>query len=82
MPRNSIATDLVDAVLNAADIPAKIVAYKENLGTVEIPSNRNPDRKRSKKRCARFLRSFARSHRTRFYQLQTLDRSAPHRTPH
>jgi two-component system CheB/CheR fusion protein len=36
MPRNSIATDLVDAVLNAADIPAKIIAYKDNLGAVEI----------------------------------------------
>jgi two-component system CheB/CheR fusion protein len=36
MPRNAIASDLVDVVLNAADIPAKIVAYRENLGTVEI----------------------------------------------
>ena len=37
MPRNSIATDLIDAVLNVREIPQKIVAYKENLGTVEIP---------------------------------------------
>ena len=36
MPRNSIATDLVDAVLNVAEIPAKIVAYKNKLGAVEI----------------------------------------------
>ena len=37
MPRNSIATDLVDAVLNVADIPSKIVAYKSSFGAVEIP---------------------------------------------
>lgn len=36
MPRNSIATDLVDEVLNVADIPAKIIAYKKSLGTVHI----------------------------------------------
>ncbi len=36
MPRNSIATEFVDAVLNVRDIPAKIVAYKSNLGAVEI----------------------------------------------
>jgi two-component system CheB/CheR fusion protein len=37
MPRNSMATDLIDAVLNVAEIPAKILAYKKHLGTVEIP---------------------------------------------
>jgi two-component system CheB/CheR fusion protein len=37
MPRNSIATDLIDEVLPVADIPGKILAYKESLGTVEIP---------------------------------------------
>ncbi|MGC2238520.1 MAG: CheR family methyltransferase [Pyrinomonadaceae bacterium] len=36
MPRNSIATDLIDEVLNVAEIPAKIVAYRENLGKVVI----------------------------------------------
>ncbi len=36
MPRNSIATNLVDAVLKASEIPAKIAAYRENLGAVEI----------------------------------------------
>jgi two-component system CheB/CheR fusion protein len=40
MPRNSIATELIDAVLNVREIPAKIIAYKENLGTVEIPLER------------------------------------------
>ncbi|HEY1402683.1 MAG TPA: PAS domain S-box protein [Pyrinomonadaceae bacterium] len=40
MPRNSIATELIDAVLNVREIPAKIIAYKENLGTVEIPARR------------------------------------------
>ena len=36
MPRNSIATELVDEVLNVADIPAHIIAYRDNIGTVEI----------------------------------------------
>lgn len=36
MPRNSIATELVDEVLNVADIPAKIIAYRDSLGTVQI----------------------------------------------
>jgi len=38
MPCNSIATDLVDAVLNGEEIPAKIIAYKDNLGIIEIPT--------------------------------------------
>src|SRR6478735_2640946 len=37
MPRNSIATDLVDEILNAGEIPGKIIAYKNNTGTVTIP---------------------------------------------
>ena len=37
MPRNSIATELVDEVLPVAAIPAKIIAYKQNLGTIRIP---------------------------------------------
>ncbi|PWT99281.1 MAG: hypothetical protein C5B52_10875 [Bacteroidetes bacterium] len=36
MPRNAIATGLVDEVLNVVDIPAKIVAYKNSLGKVQI----------------------------------------------
>jgi two-component system CheB/CheR fusion protein len=36
MPRNSIATELVDEVLNVADIPVKIIAYKNSLGKVQI----------------------------------------------
>jgi two-component system CheB/CheR fusion protein len=36
MPRNSIATDLVDYVLPVAEIPRKIVAYKERLGQTRI----------------------------------------------
>lgn len=36
MGRNAIATDLVDAVLNVADIPAKIIAYKKNRGNVAL----------------------------------------------
>lgn len=39
MPRNSIATELVDEILPVAMIPARIIAYKQNLGTIEIPSD-------------------------------------------
>lgn len=38
MPRNSIATDLVDAVLRVAEIPQQIINYKNNLNQVYIPS--------------------------------------------
>jgi two-component system CheB/CheR fusion protein len=37
MPRSAIATDLVDDVLPVAEIPARIAAYRANLGTVTIP---------------------------------------------
>jgi PAS domain S-box-containing protein len=37
MPRNSIATDMVDEVLNVADIPSRIVEYINQLGTIHIP---------------------------------------------
>ena len=37
MPRNSIATELIDEVLNVTEIPQKIVDYKKNLGKVRIP---------------------------------------------
>jgi chemotaxis response regulator CheB len=40
MPRNSIATGLVDEVLNVADIPAKISAYKKMQRNVRQISNR------------------------------------------
>ncbi|HUQ65533.1 MAG TPA: CheR family methyltransferase [Flavitalea sp.] len=36
MPRNAIATDLIDAVLPTADIPGKLMAYKQNLNSVKI----------------------------------------------
>lgn len=36
MPRNAIATELVDEVLDVADIPARIIAYRNGLGAVEI----------------------------------------------
>ncbi|MEP6924137.1 MAG: CheR family methyltransferase, partial [Pyrinomonadaceae bacterium] len=38
MARNAIATNLIDEVLNVAEIPAKIIAYKENRRTVAIPA--------------------------------------------
>lgn len=37
MPRNAIATTMVDDILPVAEIPGKIIAYKLNLGSVEIP---------------------------------------------
>ncbi|HET6889777.1 MAG TPA: chemotaxis protein CheB, partial [Pyrinomonadaceae bacterium] len=37
MPRNAIATGMVDHVLPVAEIPAKIVSYKEHLSTVQNP---------------------------------------------
>ena len=37
MPRNSIATGLVDFVLPVAEMPRKILAYKERLGQTRIP---------------------------------------------
>lgn len=50
MPRNSIATGLVDEVLNVADIPAKIIAYKNSLGKVQIledAEKRPPDQQQA-----------------------------------
>ncbi len=37
MPRNSIATGLVDDVLPVQEIPAKILDYKKSLGKIKIP---------------------------------------------
>lgn len=37
MPRNAIATNLVDQVLPVEEIPGKIMAYKQSLNTVDIP---------------------------------------------
>ena len=36
MPRYAIGTDLADEILSASDIPAKIVAYKKSLATIDI----------------------------------------------
>jgi len=37
MPRNAIATELIDEVLPVAEIPGRILAYRASMGTVEIP---------------------------------------------
>ena len=37
MPRNSIATDLVDSILPVAEIPKKIAAYKKSIERLRIP---------------------------------------------
>ncbi|MDR0262445.1 MAG: PAS domain S-box protein [Sphingobacterium sp.] len=36
MPRNAIATGLVDEVLDVEEIPVRIVAYRNSIGTVQI----------------------------------------------
>jgi PAS domain S-box-containing protein len=42
MPRNAIATDLVDEVLPVADIPEKILTYKKSLRNIEITDEAEP----------------------------------------
>jgi two-component system, chemotaxis family, CheB/CheR fusion protein len=37
MPRNSIATELVDSILPVAEIPQRILAYRDRIGAVVIP---------------------------------------------
>ncbi len=37
MPRNAIATGMVDHVLPVAEIPAKIISYKDHVGVVQPP---------------------------------------------
>ena len=37
MPRNAIATGLVDDVLLVAEIPARIIAYRDSLRPLQIP---------------------------------------------
>lgn len=37
MPRSAISTDLVDDVLNVAEIPAKIIAFRDGRGTIHLP---------------------------------------------
>nr|WP_243745503.1 chemotaxis protein CheB [Segetibacter sp. 3557_3] len=36
MPRNAIATELVDEVLPVAEIPSAILTYRNNIGTVQL----------------------------------------------
>jgi Methylase of chemotaxis methyl-accepting proteins len=36
MPRNSIATGMIDEVLNVSELPAKIISYKNSLGKIQI----------------------------------------------
>jgi len=42
MPRNAIATDLVDEVLPVADISEKILTYKKSLSSIEITDEAEP----------------------------------------
>lgn len=37
MPRNAIATGMVDYVLSVGEIPSKIISYKEHLASVQLP---------------------------------------------
>lgn len=36
MPRSAIATEMVDAILPVAEIPARIILYKQSFGTIQI----------------------------------------------
>lgn len=36
MPRNAIATELIDEVLNVSEIPERIIAYRNSINTVHI----------------------------------------------
>src|SRR5205085_12688106 len=36
MPRNSIATELIDVILPVAEIPAKIIQYRDNHTTINV----------------------------------------------
>jgi two-component system CheB/CheR fusion protein len=36
MPRNSIATELIDEILPVAEIPPRIIAYRNSVGSVQI----------------------------------------------
>lgn len=36
MPRNAIATDLIDEVLPVTEIPKRLVSYRKNLGEIQI----------------------------------------------
>lgn len=38
MPRHTIATDLVDGILSASEIPARLREYRDSLHTVSIPA--------------------------------------------
>lgn len=37
MPRNSIATELVDSILPVAEIPKRLLDYRDRMGAVSIP---------------------------------------------
>lgn len=50
MPRNAIATELVDNILPVAQIPAQLLSYREGLGTVAITvesETRPPDQQQA-----------------------------------
>lgn len=38
MPRHTIATDLVDGILSASEIPSRLLEYRRGLETVSIPA--------------------------------------------
>jgi two-component system CheB/CheR fusion protein len=52
MPRNAIATGLVDHVLPVAEIAQRIVSYRRSLGTVRVPDDQE-QRQESEERAIR-----------------------------
>lgn len=81
MPRNAIATELVDEVLPVGEIPAKIISYKSSLDSVNIPvdSEKRPE---EQQQALREIFSQLRLHRTRLLQLQTPYPPQTHRKTH
>lgn len=59
MPRNAIATELIDEVLPVAEIPAKIISYRNHTGDVKIQvesENRPEDQQHALREIFRLLR--------------------------
>lgn len=59
MPRNAIATDLVDEVLPVTLIPKKIYLYKQNLGAVYIPVDDIPHQEMQQQALRKILTQLA-----------------------
>jgi two-component system CheB/CheR fusion protein len=78
MPRNSIATGLVDCVLPIAELPSKIAAYQRMVPRCRRVGAAGEARGRGRGP-ARCTRTAARTHWPRLFELQTGNPRAPDR---